>query len=209
MHSFSKEYSVPCSNESIQITMEKMTLIFCWTSLKAACPILCLFWSVSLHHLCLVLNRLDTIRDSSTPDPVFKLNSTERQTLCSLRGKGKKIIELSLFPAHLYFLKPSTWYESGTLHMNRNSGHKRSCLSIALLSHIWEVTSRQYIRTHKLSSKHLRKTTETNTGHLWSAKPSAKMPHSQSWVIKPSTVLQILKVYCSSGVSFWHTTYSL
>lgn len=105
MHSFSKEYSVPCSNESIQITMEKMTLIFCWTSLKAACPILCLFWSVSLHHLCLVLNRLDTIRDSSTPDPVFKLNSTERQTLFSLRGKGKKNNRTFPVPSTFIFLK--------------------------------------------------------------------------------------------------------
>lgn len=135
MHSFSKEYTVLCSNEGVQITMERMTLIFSWTNFKAAYPVLCLFWSVSLHHLCLLLNRLGRRRDSSTPDPTFKRSSTERQILHSVR----KSVELSLLPVHFYFLKLCKFRvgkvgktDCGRLHMNWSARHKKSYLSVIL-----------------------------------------------------------------------------
>lgn len=48
-------------------------------------------------------------------------------------------------------------------------------LSHWVLSHVGEATSKQYIRTHKSSFRHLWETTETNTGHLQHAKPSAEI----------------------------------
>lgn len=157
MHSFSKEYTVLCSNECVQITMERMTLIFSWTNFKAAYPVLCLFWSVSLHQLCLLLNRLGSRNDSSTPDPTFKLSSTERQILHSHRVR--KSVDFSLLGVHFYFLKLCNLCvgkigktDCGRLHMNWNAWQKKSYFSVTKYCLTY---GRQYIRTHKSSFRHL------------------------------------------------------
>lgn len=117
---------------------------------------------------------MNRIRDSSTPDSTFKLNSAERQTLCSLRGK--------------------------TISRTLPASRTLAFLKIIPMIREWKVTHEQECRTQEviffhntkyyhrcgrllpgsipeLTScflKNVLKTTETDTDTLKSAKPSAE-----------------------------------